>query len=1165
MSGAIIFKGTWDATTNTPTLVDGTGQNGWQYAVAVAGTVNLGSGSITFVPGDFIIYNGSIWQKIAANTIAAAGTLTGSTLASGVTASSLTSVGTLINLTVTNTISGNINGNAGTVTNGVYTTDTGTVTNTMLSGSIANTKLTNSSISGKALGTNLDTLTLNTSGTGLSGSTTYNGSGAATFTVASNATSVNTVSAIVARDANGDFSAGTITATITGSVSGNSGTVTNGVVTTGSYADPAWITSLAVSKVGLANVTNESKATMFASPTFTGTVSGVTATHVGLGSVTNESKATMFASPTFTGTVSGVTATHVGLGNVTNESKATMFASPTFTGTVSGVTATHVGLGNVTNESKATMFASPTFSGDISTAGIALTHATSNVITTNTASASLTISTFNTTIPGSITIRGGNSSTAAAAGAVVIISAGTGTTTGLGGYLSLSAGRGGATATGGNLTINSGIGGATSGNSGNINIDAGDVTSVGTDVIGTINIGAGKSPTINIGNTYTTNTYCTVTIKGVVKLPNVGTSGFVKLGAGGELSADTNTYATGNGTASGTNTGDQTLASLGAAPTASPTFTGTVSGVTATHVGLGNVTNESKATMFTSPTFTGTVSGVTATHVGLGSVTNESKATMFASPTFTGTVASFTVKDSILASTTVAGGTFNLFSNLTGSQGLLIAGGNLTTGTDKYVYIGTGGVALNGNHATSTTEVHIGGNTSGSLTKIWSPLTVVGNIGASNLSGTNTGDQTIPTTLPASDVYAWAKAATKPSYTATEVGLGNVNNTADANKAVSSASTAGTATNHYGAGGSYIASSNSGTGYGSAIQVREAGLGGAQSSDIAAAPRLGFHWSGVVASSIVMEASGRIGIVNNPGTAYEAFVCGTLTASNFSGSSSGTNTGDQTLPTLASLGAAPTASPTFTGTVSGVTATHVGLGNVTNESKATMFSSPTFTGTANLSTATQSTSTTTGALTVAGGAGIVGNLNVGGGVKLIAPSGDKSFSIDAAGYGNALIIEHNGVNGYISSYGTNGDLYIRTGSGKSVRMESTAASTSTTTGALIVSGGVGVGGDIVAAGSVTAAAFYYSSDATLKTNIGTLTNYWETLDALRPVSFDWISNGKKDLGLLAQDVQSVMPGSVTTTNDGTLAISSSGIIANLVAAVKDLKQQVEELTKQLKG
>jgi hypothetical protein len=68
----------------------------------------------------------------------------------------------------------------------------------------------------------------------------------------------------------------------------------------------------------IANVTNESKATMFSSPTFTGTVNGVTAAHVGLGNVTNESKATMFASPTFTGTVSGVTASHVGLGTSAN-------------------------------------------------------------------------------------------------------------------------------------------------------------------------------------------------------------------------------------------------------------------------------------------------------------------------------------------------------------------------------------------------------------------------------------------------------------------------------------------------------------------------------------------------------------------------------------------------------------------------------------------------------------------------------------------------------------------------------------------------------------------------------------------------------------------------------------------------------------------------------
>jgi hypothetical protein len=43
-------------------------------------------------------------------------------------------------------LTGNVTGNATTVTNGVYTTDTGTVTNTMLAGSIANNKLTNSSV-----------------------------------------------------------------------------------------------------------------------------------------------------------------------------------------------------------------------------------------------------------------------------------------------------------------------------------------------------------------------------------------------------------------------------------------------------------------------------------------------------------------------------------------------------------------------------------------------------------------------------------------------------------------------------------------------------------------------------------------------------------------------------------------------------------------------------------------------------------------------------------------------------------------------------------------------------------------------------------------------------------------------------------------------------------
>lgn len=50
-----------------------------------------------------------------------------------------------------------------------------------------------------------------------------------------------------------------------------------------------------------------------------------------------------------------------------------------------------------------------------------------------------------------------------------------------------------------------------------------------------------------------------------------------------------------------------------------------------------------------------------------------------------------------------------------------------------------------------------------------------------------------PTSMPASDVYPWAKATTKPSYTKAEIGLGKVDNTADADKTVKRATTAGTA------------------------------------------------------------------------------------------------------------------------------------------------------------------------------------------------------------------------------------------------------------------------------------------------------------------------------------------------------------------------------------
>ena len=61
--GALIYKGTWNATTNTPTLADNSGTAGDYYIVSVAGTQTFGGQPISFLVNDSIIYNGSIWQK----------------------------------------------------------------------------------------------------------------------------------------------------------------------------------------------------------------------------------------------------------------------------------------------------------------------------------------------------------------------------------------------------------------------------------------------------------------------------------------------------------------------------------------------------------------------------------------------------------------------------------------------------------------------------------------------------------------------------------------------------------------------------------------------------------------------------------------------------------------------------------------------------------------------------------------------------------------------------------------------------------------------------------------------------------------------------------------------------------------------------------------------
>jgi len=62
--GALNYKGTWNASSNTPTLADGTGAKGDYYVVSTAGTQTFGGVQLFFGTGDWIAYNGAVWQRV---------------------------------------------------------------------------------------------------------------------------------------------------------------------------------------------------------------------------------------------------------------------------------------------------------------------------------------------------------------------------------------------------------------------------------------------------------------------------------------------------------------------------------------------------------------------------------------------------------------------------------------------------------------------------------------------------------------------------------------------------------------------------------------------------------------------------------------------------------------------------------------------------------------------------------------------------------------------------------------------------------------------------------------------------------------------------------------------------------------------------------------------
>ena len=115
----------------------------------------------------------------------------------------------------------------------------------------------------------------------------------------------------------------------------------------------------------------------------------------------------------------------------------------------------------------------------------------------------------------------------------------------------------------------------------------------------------------------------------------------------------------------------------------------------------------------------------------------------------------------------------------------------------------------------------------------------------------------------------------------------------------------------------------------------------------------------------------------------------------------------------------------------------------------------------------------------------------------------------------------------------------------------------------------GTGGEIRATNEITA---YYSSDITLKENIVPIESALEKISKITGVMFDWTDEyikarggedgyfvRKHDTGVIAQDVQEVLPEVVAEREDGTLAVKYEKMMGLVIQAINELKTQIDEL------
>ena len=113
------------------------------------------------------------------------------------------------------------------------------------------------------------------------------------------------------------------------------------------------------------------------------------------------------------------------------------------------------------------------------------------------------------------------------------------------------------------------------------------------------------------------------------------------------------------------------------------------------------------------------------------------------------------------------------------------------------------------------------------------------------------------------------------------------------------------------------------------------------------------------------------------------------------------------------------------------------------------------------------------------------------------------------------------------------------------------------------SGSINIDGSITATGDITA---YYSSDERLKDNVTVIGSAIDKINQIGGYEFDWNNSSEHsghDVGVIAQEIEKVLPEVVATRNNGYKAVRYEKIVALLIQAVKEQQLQIDELKSKL--